>query len=78
MRKEKLMNNIDFEQDQRKDLDSVNESNKLSDQVVKLTNLEDELVNKETELKELKRKVELVSGEIIPTMMQEMNFFDYQ
>ena len=67
------MNNIDFEQDQRKDLDSVNESNKLSDQVVKLTNLEDELANKEKELKELKRKVELVSGEIIPTMMQEMN-----
>jgi hypothetical protein len=25
------------------------------------------------ELKELKRKVELVSGEVIPTMMQEMN-----
>ena len=73
MRKEKLMNNIDFEQDQRKDLDSVNESSKLSDQVVKLTNLEDELVNKEKELKELKRKVDLVSGEIIPTMMQEMN-----
>ena len=67
------MNNIDFEQDQRKDLDSVNESNKLSDQIVKLTNLEDELANKEKELKELKRKVELVSGEIIPTMMQEMN-----
>ena len=67
------MNNIDFEQDQRKDLDSVNESNKLSDQVVKLTTLEDELANKEMELKELKRKVELVSGEVIPTMMQEMN-----
>ncbi len=32
-----------------------------------------ELANKEKELKELKRKVELVSGEIIPTMMQEMN-----
>ena len=45
------MNNIDFEQDQRKDLDSVNESNKLSDQVVNLTNLEDELANKEMELK---------------------------
>ncbi len=67
------MNNIDFEQDQRKDLDSVNESNKLSDQVVKLTTLEDKLANKEMELKELKRKVELVSGEVIPTMMQEMN-----
>jgi len=67
------MSDINYEEDQRKDLDSVNESNKLSDQVVKLTNLEDELVNKEKELKELKRKVELVSGEIIPTMMQEMN-----
>jgi len=67
------MSDINYEEDQRKSLDSVNESNKLSDQVVKLTNLEDELVNKEKELKELKRKVELVSGEIIPTMMQEMN-----
>jgi len=67
------MSDINYEQDQRKDLDSINESDKLSDQVVKLTNLEDELANKEKELKELKRKVELVSGEIIPTMMQEMN-----
>ena len=67
------MSDINYEQDQRKDLDSVNESGKLSDQVVKLTNLEDELAAKEKELKELKRKVELVSGEIIPTMMQEMN-----
>jgi hypothetical protein len=72
-RKEKLMSDINYEEDQRKSLDSINESNKLSDQVVKLTNLEDELANKETELKELKRKVELVSGEVIPTMMQEMN-----
>jgi len=67
------MSSINYEEDQRKDLDSVNESAKLSDQVVKLTNLEDELAIKEKELKELKRKVELVSGEIIPTMMQEMN-----
>ena len=67
------MSDINYEEDQRKDLDSVNESDKLSDQVVKLTNLEDELANKEKELKELKRKVELVSGEVIPTMMQEMN-----
>ena len=73
MRKEKSMNNIDFEQDQREDLDSVNEAKSLSDQVVKLKNLEDELVLKEKEFKELKRKVELMSGEVIPTMMQEMN-----
>ena len=62
MRKEKSMSSINYEEDQRKDLDSVNESDKLSDQVVKLTNLEDELAQKEKELKELKRKVELVSG----------------
>ena len=67
------MNKIDFEQDQRKALDSVNESDKLSDQVVKLQNLEDEFTQKEKELKELKRKVDLMSGEVIPTMMQEMN-----
>ena len=73
MRKEKSMNNIDFETDQREDLDSVNEAKTLSDQVVKLTRLEDELAEKEKELKELKRKVDLVSGEVIPTMMQEMN-----
>ena len=29
MRKEKLMNNIDFEQDQRADLDGANDANKL-------------------------------------------------
>ena len=73
MRKEKSMNNIDFEKDQREDLDSVDEAKSLSDQVVKLRNLEDDLVLKEKEFKELKRKVELVSGEVIPTMMQEMN-----
>ncbi len=67
------MNKIDFEQDQREDLDSVNEAKSLSDQVVKLQNLEDEFTQKEKELKELKRKVDLVSGEVIPTMMQEMN-----
>ena len=67
------MNNINFEQDQRADLDGANDANKLSDQVVKLQQLEDQLVAKEEELKELKRKVELVSGEVIPTMIQEMN-----
>ena len=67
------MNNIDFEQDQREDLNSVNEAKSLSDQVVKLRSLEDELALKEKELKELKRKVEVMSGDVIPTMMQEMN-----
>ena len=63
----------DFEADQREDLDGANDANKLSDQVVKLQQLEEELLVKEQELKEVKRKVELVSAEVIPTMMQEMN-----
>ena len=67
------MSSIDFEKDQREDLGSVNEAKNLSDQVVKLQKLEDEVISKEEELKELKRKRDLVSGEVIPTMMQEMN-----
>ena len=67
------MSNINFEQDQREDLNSVNDAKSLSDQVIKLKKLEDELEEKEKELKELKRHVDLVSGEVIPTMMQEMN-----
>ena len=64
---------IDFEKDQREDLDGANDAKKLSDQVVKLQELEEELLVKEQEYKEMKRKVELVSSEVIPTMMQEMN-----
>ena len=67
------MSSINFEKDQRETLDAVNESNKLSDQVVKLQQLEDEVTIEEGKLKELKRKRDLVSGEVIPTMMQEMN-----
>ena len=54
---------INFEEDQREDLNSVNDAKSLSDQVVKLKQLEDELVEKEEELKELKRHIELVSGQ---------------
>ena len=64
---------INFEEDQREDLNSVNDAKSLSNQVIKLKQLEDDLVQKEKELKELKRHIELVSGEVIPTMMQEMN-----
>ena len=66
------MSNINFEADQREDLDSVNDAKSLSDQVVKLKELEDDLEKKEKELKELKRHIDLVSGEVIPTMMQEI------
>ena len=67
------MNPIDFEKEKREELDGANDAKKLSDQVVKLQELEAELLVKEQEYKEMKRKVELVSSEVIPTMMQEMN-----
>ena len=57
------MSNINFEVDQREDLDSVNEAGSLAEQVVKLQKLEEELLAKEVEYKEIKRKVELVSSE---------------
>ena len=41
------MSSIDFEQDQREDLNSVDDAKSLSDQVVKLKSLEDDLVQKE-------------------------------
>ncbi len=38
---------INFEEDQREDISSVNDAKSLSDQVVKLKQLEDDLVEKE-------------------------------
>ena len=64
---------IDFEEEKREELDGANDAKSLSDQVVKLQELEEKLLVKEQEYKEIKRKVELVSSEVIPTMMQEMN-----
>ena len=45
------MSNINFEQDKREDLDSVNEAGSLAEQVVKLQKLEEELLDKEKETK---------------------------
>ena len=46
------MSSIDFEQeDQREDLNSVNDAKSLSDQVVKLKSLEDELDRKRKRIK---------------------------
>ena len=67
------MSDINFEEDRKESLGAVNEAKELSDQVIKLRSLEDEIVAEEKKIKELKRQSELLSGEVIPTMMQEMN-----
>ena len=67
------MNNIDFDKDQSEAITQTNEVKALSDQVLNLRNLEDQIKQKETELKKLKKDSEIISGEVIPTMMTEMN-----
>jgi hypothetical protein len=64
---------INFEQDKQEDINKTDDAHLLSAQVSKLKNLEDELTSREDELKKLKKNIELISGEVIPTMMQEMN-----
>jgi hypothetical protein len=67
------MQNINFEQDQTESLTQVNDAKVLSDQVVKLKLLEDKIVQAEENLKKLKEEADVLSGEVIPTMMTEMN-----
>ena len=64
---------INFAEDKADSITQVDDVKTLSDQVVSLKNLEDEIETVEKKLKDLKQKAELISGEIIPTMMQEMN-----
>ena len=67
------MNNIDFEKDQTEAITQTNEVKALSDQVLNLRDLEDRIKQKETEVKKLKKDLDIVSGEIIPTMLTERN-----
>jgi len=67
------MNNINFEQDQREAITQTNDVKALSDQVLNLRNLEDTIKKKEAEIKKLKKDSDILSGEVIPTMMTEMN-----
>ena len=65
--------NINFEQDKQDSLTKVNDAKSLSEQVVKLQAMEEDLAAREDQIKKLKKDIEVISGEVIPTMMQEMN-----
>ena len=67
------MADINFEEDQTSSLSKIDDAGDLSSQVVKLKKLEDELAEVEAHVKELKKQIDMVGGEVIPTMMQEMN-----
>ena len=64
---------INFEADQTESITQTNDAASLADQVVKLRQLEDEIKTTEDRLKNLKQKADTLSGEVIPTMMTEMN-----
>jgi len=65
--------NINFEQDKQDSLTKVDDAASLSEQVTKLQTMERDLSQKEDAIKKLKKDIEVISGEVIPTMMQEMN-----
>ena len=66
------MNNIDFEKDQTEVLDRTENIKSLANQVKSLKELEDELKADEESLKDKKKEIERISGEVIPTMLSEM------
>ena len=76
MREVILMNeyptSINFEKDQEEVLDRTENLKSLADQVKDLRDLEDQLKIDEELLKEKKRDIEKISGEIIPTLLSEM------
>jgi len=72
MRKEQLMNDIDFEKDQEEVLDRTENIKSLADQVKVLRALEDQVKTDEELLKNKKKELERISGEVIPTLLSEM------
>ena len=64
---------INFEADQTESITQTNNAKALSDQVIKLRDLEDHIKVVEENLKQLKKQADTLSGEVIPTMMTEMN-----
>ena len=67
------MNQINFEQDKSESIEQTNDVKSLSDQVLKLRSLEDQVKDAEDNLKKLKQEADVISSEVIPTMMVEMN-----
>jgi len=63
---------INFEEDQAKVITKTENIQSLADQVERLENLNQEIEKTEKDLKQKKKDLEHVSGEIIPTMMAEM------
>ena len=68
----KFKDTIDFEQDQQDAMKKTDNIQSLADQVERLEGVASDIEVAENNLKELKKKRDHISGEVIPTMMSEM------
>ena len=63
---------IDFENDRMQSVEQIDSAKRLSDKVIELKYLEDEIANAEESIKKLKEKANLLSMVEIPAMMDDM------
>ena len=63
---------IDFEKDQQDAMKKTSSLYSLADQVEKLETMQKQLETQEEAIKEKKKQIQYISGEVIPTMMSEM------
>ncbi len=63
----------DFEADQQDAMKKTDNIQSLADQVERLEGMQQQLEVQENAVKEKKKQIEHISGEVIPTMMTEMD-----
>ena len=66
------MSSIDFEKDQQEVIKKTDNIQSLADQVERLEALQQRLELQEDNMKNTKKELDHISGEVIPTMMSEM------
>ena len=67
------MSDINFEEDRVDSVTQIDQTKDLSNKVIELRNLEDQIAASENHTKDLKEKAKQLSNFDIPKMMQEMN-----
>jgi len=63
---------IDFEKDQEQVIDKTTNINKLADKIKEMQAQQEQLQIQEDAVKQKKKDIEYLSGEVIPTMLSEM------
>jgi hypothetical protein len=71
MKQEQRMT-IDFEKDQEEVLDKTTNINKLADKIKEMQVVQKAIALDEEQIKQKKKHLEYLSGEVVPTMLSEM------